>query len=272
MHVCKRNSCRNVERGYMKAGEVIDILEKLSPRDLAMDWDNTGLLVGGREKEVSKCLIAVDATDEVIEEAVKVGADMLITHHPLIFKRIAKINEEDFIGRRIIKLIKSDICLYCMHTNFDIKGMADEASDILGLKNAEVLELTSEGDGLGRMAELDRTVSAKELAELVKEKFALDYVCLYAKEGQQVRKAAIYTGSGKGAADLAINADCDALITGDIDYHTALDAMARDMCIIDAGHFGIEKIFIPYIAGYLEENCKGPEIIKSGQKNIGVII
>ena len=126
----------------MRCSEVIEILRELAPENCACDWDNPGLLAGRSDKEVKKIYIALDATDQVVEAAVKAGADMLLTHHPLIFKAIKKVNDQNFITRRLVKLIQADISYYAMHTNFDAAPgcMADLAAERLSLKDTEPLE------------------------------------------------------------------------------------------------------------------------------------
>ena len=128
----------------MNCAEIMERLEILAPFKFAESWDNVGLLAGRKDKEIRKVYLAVDATDEVVEDAVDVGADMLLTHHPLIFSPIKRITEEDFVGRRLFKLIQSDTCYFAMHTNFDVMGMADAAADELLLKNRQVLDVTYE--------------------------------------------------------------------------------------------------------------------------------
>lgn len=134
----------------MKCSEWMEKLEKLAPKSLACEWDNPGLLAGRAEKEVKKVLIALDATDDVVDLAVKEQVDLLITHHPLIFHSMKKVNDQDFIGRRLIKLIQADISMYAMHTNFDIAPgcMADLAAEKLGLVECgplETMKVTDEG-------------------------------------------------------------------------------------------------------------------------------
>lgn len=111
-----------------------------------------------RDKDVETIYIALDATDEVVEDAMRVGADLLLTHHPLIFKKLSRVNTDDFIGRRIVSLIQKDISYYAMHTNFDVMGMADAAADELGLRDREVLNVTYEDEiskeGCGRVGRL----------------------------------------------------------------------------------------------------------------------
>lgn len=257
----------------MKCLELIRKLEELSPPMYAMEWDNSGLLVGGMEQEIHKVLLSVDVTDEVIDEAIAHGVDMIIAHHPLIFRKIKRVVAEDLTGRRILRMVQHSIACYCMHTNFDIMGMADEAADMLGLNGAEVLDVTYEDDlskeGIGRYGYLKNNSTLLELGEHVKRVFKPEHVTLYGDLDAPMVKVAISTGSGSDMVPLAIAAGCDAIITGDIGYHCALDAIAEGLCIIDAGHFGLEKIFIPYMKTYLEREAEGVVAIPSTQKEIG---
>lgn len=257
----------------MRCLELIRKLEELSPPMYAMEWDNSGLLVGGMEQEIHKVLLSVDVTDEVIDEAIAHGVDMIIAHHPLIFRKIKRVVAEDLTGRRILRMVQHSIACYCMHTNFDIMGMADEAADMLGLNGAEVLDVTYEDDlskeGIGRYGYLKNNSTLLELGEHVKRVFKPEHVTLYGDLDAPMVKVAISTGSGSDMVPLAIAAGCDAIITGDIGYHCALDAIAEGLCIIDAGHFGLEKIFIPYMKTYLEREAEGIVAIPSTQKEIG---
>ena len=260
----------------MKCKDLIAKLEELSPAMYAMDWDNSGLLVGDEKQEVKKVLLSVDVTDEVIEEAIRAGADMIVAHHPLIFSKINKVVASDFLGKRIMKMIQNKICCYCMHTNFDVMGMADAAADELGLLQSEVLMVTYEDDiskeGIGRYGFLKDICSLQELAERVKHIFDLEQVMVYGDAEAEVAKAAISTGSGKSMVKYALQKDCDVIITGDIDYHTALDSVAQGLCIIDAGHFGLEKIFITYLQEYLKREVPEMITIPSAQGEIGYMV
>ena len=159
----------------MKCSEIIEGLQRLAPESCACDWDNPGLLAGRSDKEVKKIYIALDATDQVVEDAVQWGADMLLTHHPLIFKAIKKVNDGNFITRRLVKLIQADISYYAMHTNFDAAPgcMADMAAARLGLTECEPLdpmgELDMDGEsvpyGVGKRGTLEQPVTVRELAE-----------------------------------------------------------------------------------------------------------
>lgn len=239
----------------MKCGEIIEKLETLSPEAYAEEWDNIGLLAGRRDKEVAMLYIALDATDEVVDDAVRVGADMLLTHHPLIFKKLSRVNTDDFIGRRIYTLIKNDISYYAMHTNFDVMGMADAAADELGLKDRKVLNVTFEDEiskeGCGRAGKLERRMSLEELAELVKKSFNVPNVRVFGNLGDIVETAAVMPGSGGSFIKDAVSAGADVMITGDIDYHEGIDAAAQGLAVIDAGHYGVEKLFIPYMEEFI---------------------
>ena len=144
----------------MKACELISWLEEKYSPSFAEDWDNVGLLVGNDEKEVSHVFLALDLTEEVLSQAEQAGADMIITHHPMIFSGIKKINNHTFTGRKIIKLIQKDILYYAMHTNYDILGMADLSAGYLKLTDTKVLSVTNkEGEnpeGFGRVGKLPK--------------------------------------------------------------------------------------------------------------------
>lgn len=245
--------------------DVIKVLQKQSPESYACDWDNVGLLVGSRQKNVKTIYIDLDATDETISEAIEAGADMLLTHHPMIFKGLKKINSDDFIGRRVMRLLQNDIAYYAMHTNFDSMGMADLAADKIGLKETTVLQETSglegTGNGIGKVGVLPQKMTLQACAKTVKKAFGLELVKVFGDLACEVERAAICPGSGKLVIEDSYRNGAQVLITGDIDHHEGIDAVACNMCIIDAGHYGLEQIFIPYMKEYLEKNLSGVAII-----------
>lgn len=260
----------------MKCYEIIEKLETLSPTIFAEEWDNVGLLAGRRDKEVRMVYIALDATDDVIEDAVRVGADLLLTHHPLIFRKLSRVNTDDFIGRRIYELIRNDISYYAMHTNFDVMGMADAAADELSLKDRQVLNVTYEDDiskeGCGRVGKLEKCMSVVELAKLVKEKFHVPNVRVFGSLGDIVETAAVMPGSGGSYISDSLNAGADVMITGDVDHHEGIDAVAQGLTIIDAGHYGIEKLFIPYMEEFIKRELPGLQTYKAEIKEPFVVI
>lgn len=233
-------------------------MEQHYPKSAALSWDNVGLLVGSDQKEVQKIFVALDVTDETLEEAVRAGADLMITHHPMLFSPVKRITAEDFIGRRIIRLIQEDIAYYAMHTNFDVKGMADINAEALKLQECTVLEETgtdSEGnpEGIGRAGVLGRAMELEEFASYVKECLNLPGVLVYGETRGKISRAAVSGGSGKSMIPAALAKGVQVLVTGDIDYHTGIDAAAQGLCIVDAGHYGTESMFIGHMKERLAE-------------------
>lgn len=242
----------------MKCIDIIDCLEQLSPQNYACDWDNIGLLVGRKDKEVNKVMVALDATKEVIEAAKNDSVDLLITHHPMIFSSVKKINDEDFIGEKILSLVENGICYYAMHTNFDaIGGMAELAAgnDFLKLTKTRPIEVCEEANvGMGRYGKLPHPMKAEEVCEYVKECFGLPFVMLYqtrANEGKIFDKIAVMPGSGKSFTKEVLKNGYELYLTGDFGHHEGVDAMDMGLTVIDATHYGLEKIFVSYITSYL---------------------
>ena len=253
----------------MQCKEIMQVIEATYPRTAALDFDNVGLLAGRADKEVNRVYLALDATDRVIERAIEAGADMLITHHPLLFSAVKKVTDEDFITRRIVKLIQNDISYYAMHTNYDVLGMAELSGDKMNMKDAEILEVTAEGDigeedepeGIGRVSDLEIPMTLRECCEDVKDAFHLGTVKVFGNLEDKVKRIAICPGSGKSVIQAALDKHADVLITGDIGHHEGIDAVAQGLAIIDGGHYGIEHIFIEDMRQYLQKNLKDVEVI-----------
>lgn len=239
----------------MLCKEIIRRLEELYPKNAALDWDNVGLLVGREEKEVQTIYVALDLTEETLDKAIEEKADMIVTHHPMIFSPLRTITDRDFIGRRVVKLLQNDISYFAMHTNYDVMRMADLSADIFGLQEQEVLDRTSAQEelGIGKIGVCSREMTLKQCAEQVKEKFHLDAAQVFGREDKPIRKVAICAGSGKSVISVAIEKGADVLITGDIGHHEGIDAVERNLAIIDAGHYGLEHIFIGDVAETLKK-------------------
>lgn len=246
----------------MKCSEIMECLEEVSPKSFSESWDNVGLLCGREDKEVKTVYIALDATRAVVEAAIDVRADMLLTHHPMIFKPLKQIQGSHFIGSRILDLAEHKICYYAMHTNFDIMGMADAVAEELALKDRQVLSVTYEDElskeGIGRVGALPEPMRLAECAGYVKKCCSLEQVKVFGNPNDMMVMAAVCPGSGKSSIEDAVLKGADVLITGDIDHHEGLDALERGLAVIDAGHYGLEKIFVPYMEEYLRR--KLPEL------------
>ena len=255
----------------MKVAQIIDKLEQLAPIAYAESWDNVGLLVGSREREVKKIMVALDATDAVIEQAIAKKVDMIITHHPMIFSAMKRVTDEDFIGRRILRLVKHDISYYAMHTNCDVCVMNDVAAEKIHLISEDILELVSDREGtsmgIGKVGTLQEEVTVKQLAEQTKEAFDLGEVRVTGDVEKEVKRVAISTGAGKSMVKYALQKQAQVLISGDIDHHTAIDALDCGLQIIDAGHFGTEHFMVSHVSDYLQK-IYGSEIeIFQAQEN-----
>lgn len=246
----------------MKCREIIEILETLAPRRCACEWDNPGLLAGRMDKEVKKILLTVDVDDRAVEKAVCEKADMIISHHPLIFKPVKHVTDEDFIGRRLVKLIQSDISYYAMHTNFDAAPgcMADIVAKRLGIVFGAPLEDMGEENGIpygiGKIGVLHAPMNGRAFAKQIKEEFGLPYVTVYGNElweEEPVKIAATCPGSGGSTIREALNKGAQVLVTGDISHHEGIDAAAQRLMIIDAGHYGLEHVFMDHMEQYLKE-------------------
>ena len=355
----------------MKLKSLIKKIEAKYPTNLAYDWDNVGLLVGDFDSEIKKILVTLEANENVIEEAIANNIDLIITHHPFIFRKMNKINTKDLKGRLIHKLIKNDIALYSMHTNFDIAfdGLNDYFMEIMGFENTKILDVTKretlyklavyvpmthevivrealgesgagyignysnctfntsgvgtfkpeekanpfignvgelelvkevkietivpanilqktvdnmikahpyeevaydvyklenkgESVGLGRYASLDTSISLHDLCEKIKLTLNMDHIRVVGELDTEIRRVAVVTGAGSDMVSLAKSKKCDVIITGDVKYHEAQDALDIGMCIIDCGHFDTENIFKDVMKRYLD-TLEGIQILKS---------
>ncbi len=243
----------------MTVKDIIDKLEEIAPNCYAESWDNPGLLVGRSDREVDCVYIALDATETVIDQAIACKAQMIITHHPMIFSALKQINDKDFISRRVLTMIENGISYFAMHTNFDVSKMAELCSKRLDLTHVEVLDETIAPNtfgnesalGIGSVGEFQEKQTLQDLARKVKDVFDIPSVKIFGDMDKAVSKVGICPGSGKHMAGAALAKGCECLITGDIDHHEGIDANSNGLMIIDAGHHGLEHIFVEYIADYL---------------------
>ena len=242
----------------MLCKEIIKTIEGTYPKNAAAAWDNVGLLVGRTAKKVEKIYVALDATDEVIEAAISCGADMIVTHHPMIFSPLKKITDEHFISNRVVKLLQNDISYYAMHTNYDAIGMADLAGRMLGMTDTEVL---ADDENVGQVGLFEESLTVEECCELVKNVFQLSAVKVFGDIKRPVKRVAICPGSGKHMTEYVLQKQAEVFITGDIDHHEGIDAVAQGITVIDAGHYGLEHIFIQDIAAFLGQNLENVEIV-----------
>ena len=262
----------------MTAKELIQKIEEVYPLDKAAEWDNPGFQAGRRQKEIKKVLIALDATDEVIAKAIEWGADLLLTHHPLTMSGVRTVTSETLTGQKFLQLLQNDICCYASHTNYDVCEMAQLAGSMMKLQKPEILDVTgidkqtAEYMGFGRVGSLVRPVTLRECGELVKTIFKLDNVKIFGDLDQVIQRVAISPGSGKSMIGPAIQAKAQVLITGDIGHHEGLDAVDEGVSIIDAGHYGLEHIFMNQMEKLLKKLNKDLKIAKAETGSPFVVI
>ncbi|MBQ9518449.1 MAG: Nif3-like dinuclear metal center hexameric protein [Firmicutes bacterium] len=259
----------------MLVKDVVNAVEKLAPPELAEHWDNVGLLIGDEKKPCKRVLFALDAIDAVIDEAIEEKADMIVTHHPIIFKGVSSVNTKTALGRRIIKLVKNDIAVYCAHTSLDIAagGTNDILADTLKLKNKEGL-IPLENGFMGRTGSLDTPVSLREFTQNVIETLGMPSVNVTGDENTVIKKIGLCTGSGADRDFMlaAKKAGCDVYITGDVKYHDAQFADDIGICLIDATHFYTETIAMPIVCDLVKNetglDCFVTKIKGESFKNI----
>ena len=250
----------------IKVNNIINEMELLAPTYLKEDFDNVGLMVGDKNKEVKKVLLALDCTLKVIEEAKKENVELIITHHPLIFKRPSSITTDTLQGKKIIELIKNDISLYSSHTNLDSveNGLNDTIVSILGFDNSKILEKNKRDDkaGLGRIVSLKESIQLEDLISKIKKSLNINNLRVV-KGKDKVNKIAIINGIGQDFIGKAVALGADCIITGDTTYHFASDYKEMEISILDVGHFASEQITFFNVMENLKEKFKDVEFITS---------
>lgn len=251
----------------MKCNEIIHLLEQEFPMEYAESWDHTGFQIGNREKEIQHIFVAMDVTDETIDEAIRLGADMIVTHHPMIFSPLSSITSDTIVGRRVLKMIENGICYVSAHTNYDSCRMADLAAARLEMTECVALEEIKDGIGIGKVGKLPKVMTVKECALFVKERFSIPSVRFFGDGDREVSIAAICPGAGKSLIGDCHAKGAEVYITGDIDHHTGIDQADGGLPIIDAGHYGIEHIYIDDMFRFLSEKCPEVKVSKAKIKH-----
>ncbi len=251
--------------------DILTFLETLAPRSMKMDWDNVGLLCGSRKAEVSRILVALDPFEEVCEEAADWGAELIVTHHPLIFQALKSVTDETSIGRTIQLLCRKNISAINAHTNLDCTpgGVNDVLAHALGLSDIQVISPVGTNEeglpyGLLRCGEV-REQSLEDFLRTVKKNLHCGGL-RYVDGGKSVRKVAVGGGSCAGAMLDALNAGCDTFVTADIKYNQFWDAHDLGLNLIDAGHFCTENPVVAVLAEKLQ--AAFPEVeVKISEKH-----
>jgi dinuclear metal center YbgI/SA1388 family protein len=225
-----------------QVAEIYKYINSLAPFSTQEKWDNSGLITGNLNNNVSKVLVSLDITNEVVDEAKEMGAELVISHHPVIFKPLYSLFDDEPSCR----LIKNGLSSICVHTPFDVaeNGMSDILMEITGFKKTDgILEISGENEksyGFGTVGLADCEYTAKELA--LKLKTALNCTVIkYTDSGKSIKKAAFCTGSGGDLISDALKLGADAYITAEVKHNQWLLARQKGISVFDCGHFHTEN-------------------------------
>lgn len=254
----------------IKIGDLLTELRTIAPRELEEDWDNGGFQINMGKKEFDRILVSLEITSAVIREAADLGADFIVTHHPLLFRPLDVIDGNTVTGNYTIQLIRHGITVYTAHTSFDsvFGGNNDHLAELLDLQQVRKLKVwTPHGDqeAIGRMGSFARAITLQEAAQLVENVLHLpEQVRIVGNPEKRIKTVGLCTGAGGGSIEAVIRNSCDLFITGDVKHHEAQIAKEMGLCVIDAGHFGTEKIFAENFAGKLRKAIRdAAEVIES---------
>ena len=243
--------------------DILNFIEGIAPPYMMEGWDNGGLLCGRKEREVKKILVALDPFRTVIDEAIALKADLIVTHHPLIFRdKMMAVNEDTETGRCVLELIENGIAAINAHTNLDMApgGVNEVLAKTLGLMNIEIIDPV-DNYGLLRKGEITEQPLEDFLAHV---KQSLNCKGLrYVSSGKPVRVVAVGGGSCADFMTQALAAGCDTFVTADIKYNQFRTAFELGLNLIDAGHFHTENPVMPVVAEKLRANFPGVEVIFS---------
>lgn len=237
--------------------EVVELLDELMPPRLAEEWDNVGLMIGRRGKSVRKILLALDLTKDVVEQAVTKNIDLIVTHHPAVFKKLRSIVDNDWQQDLLLTLAEKGIAVYSAHTNLDCvsTGVNDVLAQLLKLQDVDVLDGSN---GLGRVGDV-APCNLSEFAQYVKQVLKAGYVVI-GDAHKPVRRVAVCGGAGSDLIDVALDKGADTLVTGDVKYHSAQQAVFSGLNIIDAGHQPTELPVLDKLADRLSLRLAEREI------------
>ena len=252
------------------ANDIFHALDQMAPFSIQMDFDNAGFLVGRKDASVSKVMVSLDITEEVIEEAARWGAQLIVSHHPLIFHPLRAVRWEEPVGRCVMKLISRQMGAICCHTNLDAVqgGVNDLLAGQLGLTAVEQLHqdgVTADGApyGIGRVGILaSGTCSMPRFLDEVKRALKPNGL-RYHDAGRPVFRVAVGGGACADMMQDALKLGCDTFVTSDVKYNGFLDARDWGLNLIDAGHFPTEDVVCPQLEAFLSDAFPGLEVVKS---------
>ena len=228
---------------YIK--EIISLIEDYAPLKFQASFDNSGLLCGNPERELTSILLCIDVTEEVIKEAIDKGHNLIISHHPLIFSGLKHITPATYVERCVIDAIKHDITIYAAHTNMDVvsNGVSGRMADKLDLYHRQILQPEGDpmtGNGFGIIGELQHPVESMAFLQQIKEIFRCDRLRYTTPHIFSIQRVAVWGGAGASFFKQALAGQADIYISGDFKYHDFFLTENRIM-IADIGHYESEQ-------------------------------
>lgn len=250
--------------------ELYRYLDTLAPFSMQMDFDNAGFLVGRGERQVDRVLVSLDITEAVVREAAEAGAQLIVSHHPVIFHPARSVTDADPTGRILLALAEGGIAAVCVHTNLDAVagGVNDALAHALNLERVELLkqdgvDASGRGYGIGRVGEAPGVPRyAPAYAEFVKSALGANGV-RYVDARRPVRRVAVGGGACADMLGDALDMGCDTFVTSDVKYNGFLDAKAMGINLIDAGHFPTEQVVLPVLCAWLERGFPKVAVLQS---------
>ncbi|HUT08964.1 MAG TPA: Nif3-like dinuclear metal center hexameric protein [Thermoguttaceae bacterium] len=245
-----------------KIETIAAFLEQFAPSRLAEEWDNVGLLVGDRHREVHRVMTCLTVTPDSAAEAVEGRAGLIVSHHPLPFRPLKQLTADTTVGRLLLELIEARIAVYSPHTAFDSarEGVNQRLAAGLGLRGIWPLSPGDQVEGAGRWGWLQEPLTLGQLADRVKQFLSIDRLQMVGDAGQSVRTVAVACGAAGQFLDAARDAGCDCMLIGETRFHTCLEAEAAGVALLLPGHFTSERFAVECLADVLAEQYPELEV------------
>ena len=249
----------------MRIDDFIEKLENIAPPETQEEWDNSGWQIKLTDGEISKVMVALEINRQVIYDAVLNNVELIITHHPLIFRGLKKIDGNDPVTRAVMRAIKSGVAVYAAHTNADKvpDGVSGAMAARLGLTGISILDEDGEGTGLGIVGDLPEALPAEEAVEMVKERFGLEHARCSLPCSSPVSRVAVCGGSGSSLIGAAVRSGAQLYVTGDVSYHNYF--IDGDFMIMDIGHFESEIDVVDILFSLIRKKFPNFAIFRSSR-------
>lgn len=248
-----------------KLREIIAALERLAPLKLQDEWDNSGLQVGFPDAEISRVLVCLDITEAIVEEAVARKCNLIVSHHPLLFKPLRQVSDTTYQQRCVVRALASGVSIYSAHTSLDNApgGVNHQIASLLGLQDLRWLSpREGEDAGAGLVGELPQPERDADFLARVKRTFSVQCLRHSAPDGRMVRRVALCGGAGAFLLRDAIRAGADCFLSGEFHYHDYFEN--GGVLLAELGHYQSEQYTQDLLQAYLQAYCPGVEVVKTG--------